>query len=186
MPWRQKISLLVVVCLGILVIISTGVRLQQSLSFNLSSDLSWNASSITTWTSIEINVALFCSSVTAIRPLIRQLMPGLMASMSGTHRSGNHTNVYASGMSAQKSYRGQGNGFELQSATDIELPVQGNTSIWSKNEPLEDDDSGKAVLGEGGSMGRGEIRKTVSVTITDSKAKDNVSGHNNNSRFEPL
>lgn len=75
---------MVVVSLVILIIIAASVRLDRIVEPNESNDSAWDALDVTTWTSLEVSVGLFCSSAQCIRPLIRKISPGLLASVSRT------------------------------------------------------------------------------------------------------
>jgi hypothetical protein len=194
MPIRQKISLLFVVSLGSLVIVATFIRLQKGLTLSPSSDISCrslemlltpkidcslhllgNGYDITTWTSVEINVALFCSCAPTIRPLVRQVFPHLMASISGTSSYGSQSNPY--GQSAQRSQRIRGNGIELQSETNI----REKKSFYSRKKILADDDSERGVLGKNNSS---EIMKTVDFVVTDDQANRDIGRENGVHKFE--
>jgi len=102
MERRQKITLMVVVSLGVLVMISSIVRLTRPIKVEESSDFTCttqhllinsptqltseqrDASDLTTWSSIEINTGLFCTSAPTLRPLLRNIAPNLLSSISQT------------------------------------------------------------------------------------------------------
>ncbi|KAN0099524.1 hypothetical protein V8E51_013299 [Hyaloscypha variabilis] len=165
MALKQKIILLCVVSLGVLIIIAACIRLDRIVKLNESNDASWDASDVTTWTSLEVGIGLFCASAPTIRPLIRQIAPNLLVSisqtLSGTSRrqrtkyGTGKTNGYVNGMATFGSRRAEA--FELKSRDEGEFgertegqPREGST-FWVRSDGDE----------ESRALGDGEIMKTV-------------------------
>jgi hypothetical protein len=197
MALKQKIILLCVVSFGILIIIAACVRLDRIVKLNESSDTACktspasppvftpliigtgDASDVTTWTSLEVSVGLFCASAPCIRPLIRQIAPDFLASVSrtfsgssrqrGTKYGTSKANGYAKGAATFGSRRGgRGEAFELQSADEGEFgkeaqPREGN-SFWIRT----DSDVLSQQSGHiGGSKTDGKSLKTVRVSVQE-------------------
>ncbi|KAI5848352.1 hypothetical protein BZA05DRAFT_95452 [Tricharina praecox] len=93
LPWNQKASLTVVFLLGATVWIAAIVRLvyAHQLGVKVSEggimDVSYDVLNGVLWSVIEVNVALICSSLPTIRPVIKQIIPGIL----GTNDTGSHS-----------------------------------------------------------------------------------------------
>lgn len=109
-------------------------------------------------------------------------MPGALKSQSGGTDYPSQSRKYGGG--TVKS-RAREQGFELHSQTDMDLPVQGAKTFWSKTKQLSDSDSEQGVL-QSGKGNSSEILKTVSVMITDGSRErnDDVSTTASTRRFE--
>ncbi|CZR67374.1 related to integral membrane protein [Phialocephala subalpina] len=172
---RQKVSLLMVVGLGVLVIAASIVRCYLVTMLADNDDLPWNGYEITTWSTVEVATGLFCASAPCIRPLLRQIAPGFMSSISqtfsGPSRARTHTgpsSKYGIGSVAGKSKRGEA--FELNSTGG---DGRGTGTFW-----VGEEESGKRRSADEGSEvsvlpsrqvddgGKGDIVKTVSVSVT--------------------
>ncbi|PMD37525.1 hypothetical protein L207DRAFT_531807 [Hyaloscypha variabilis F] len=162
---KQKIILLCVVSLGVLIIIAAYIRLDRIVKLNESNDASWDASDVTTWTSLEVSIGLFCASAPTIRPLIRQIAPNLLVSISqtlsgtsrrqGTKYETGKKNGYVTGTAKFGSRRAEA--FELKSRDEGEFgertegqPREGST-FWVRSNSDE----------ESRASGDGDIMKTV-------------------------
>ncbi|KAK1658941.1 hypothetical protein BDP55DRAFT_504607, partial [Colletotrichum godetiae] len=82
---KQKIALIMVFAVGGFVCITSMIRLYSLYEISVSTDTSRDGVHIATWSGIEINVAIACASVPALKPLIVKAFPKLLAS---TQRSG--------------------------------------------------------------------------------------------------
>ncbi|KAF4628888.1 hypothetical protein G7Y89_g9255 [Cudoniella acicularis] len=100
---RQKISLMAIVSLGFLVIIVAIIRVARVAHLADDLDLSWDGYDVTTWSSVEVSTGIFCASAPCIRPLLRQIAPGFMSSISATfsgprtHTPATKSNIYGAG-----------------------------------------------------------------------------------------
>ncbi|KAI1852178.1 hypothetical protein JX265_013031 [Neoarthrinium moseri] len=87
----QKLILLVVFAFGLFVCVTSIVRLKSLLTISVSNDSSFDGVDIAVWSGIEINVAIICASVPALKPLVNSLFPKLLGSTprsKGQSRSG--------------------------------------------------------------------------------------------------
>ncbi|KAE9364430.1 hypothetical protein N431DRAFT_563737 [Stipitochalara longipes BDJ] len=186
MALKQKIILLCVVSLGVLIIIAACIRLDRIVKLNESDDTSWDASDVTTWTSLEVSIGLFCTSAPTIRPLIRQIAPNFLVSVSrtlsgtskrqGTKYGTGNTNGYVNGTATFGSRMGPGRAeaFELKSRDEGEFGErtvsqsrEGNT-FWVRSD--SDESSRESGEDEEGKVDGG-IRKTVRLcTVPDNKS----------------
>jgi hypothetical protein len=147
--------------------------------FNKLMDPIGDASDVTTWTSLEVSVGLFCASAPCIRPLIRQIAPNLLASVSrtlsgisrqrATKYGTSKTNGYANGTATFSSRRGaRGEAFELKSVDEGEFgkqaqPREGNT-FWVRSDSDEiSEESGQDTERKAD----GKIMKTVRVSVQE-------------------
>ncbi len=192
---RQSLSL------GILVIAAAIARVYLVTSLANNSDLTWNGYEITTWTTLEVLTGLFCASAPCIRPLLRQIAPGLMSSVSQTfsgpsngRTGGTGGKVYgnATGISLSTRRKDRADAYELRSMGGDEdfAPVtglKGNSTFWVEKgnaKDSSDDDEGASQRGVLRSSGTGDelgatgskndILKTVSVTVTDGEREKPV------------
>ncbi|KAH6662307.1 hypothetical protein B0J14DRAFT_687130 [Halenospora varia] len=81
LPSRQKASLIAVLSTSVLVIVAAIVRVVRIKHVIHSNDVSWDSYDINIWCSVEINTGLFCVSAPAIKPLLRQIAPGLLSTL---------------------------------------------------------------------------------------------------------
>ncbi|KAH6665666.1 hypothetical protein B0J14DRAFT_209952 [Halenospora varia] len=181
MARRQKISLICIVSLGVLVIIAAITRLARVAHLATDPDLSWNSYDVTTWSSVEVSTGLFCASAPTIRPLLRQIAPGFMSSISqtfsGPTRTGTKSGMYGTGTHKSRLRGRDVEAFELRS-NENELGNNGTGTVttvsWAGNgkdkkkgsmSNSDEGDSQRSVLGAG--KADEAILKTVSVTVTD-------------------
>lgn len=47
-------------------------------------DISWDSYDVDIWAAVEINTRMFCVAAPAIKPLLRQIAPGLLSSSEPT------------------------------------------------------------------------------------------------------
>ncbi|ORY58184.1 uncharacterized protein BCR38DRAFT_527720 [Pseudomassariella vexata] len=92
-PKTQKIILMVIFAFGLFVCITSIVRLRSLLDISVSPDSSFDGVNIAIWSGVEINVAIICSSVPALNPLIKAAFPRLLGSNGSTvkHTGRSHT-----------------------------------------------------------------------------------------------
>jgi hypothetical protein len=159
---------------------------------------SWD---VATWSAVEVNAGLFCASAPAIKPLLRRVIPGLMASSLGS--SSNPTGGYGKSKSNTNAFSGlrsrvqhPDDALELRSAAHMEFGGAGKTTntFWVGDDDSEgkdgDSDSTKGVLRNGGHNNQngknGLIMKTVSVHVTDERPSSRSSNSESRStkRFE--
>jgi hypothetical protein len=163
-----------VLSMSILVIVAALVRVVRIVHVIGSLDAPWDSYDVDIWCAVEINIGIFCASAPAVKPLLRQLAPGLLSSINT--ESGFNTNTRAtSGKYGGGSRIRQSNapGFELSSQTDLEFPPKdpksGVNHSWidfeSNKKSDSDGDSERAIVDSG--VKDGEIRKTVRVMVED-------------------
>ncbi|KAH8894656.1 hypothetical protein GQ53DRAFT_744746 [Thozetella sp. PMI_491] len=94
-PLRQKIVLMVVFAFGAFVCITSIIRLKSLLAISTSPDTTFDGVEIAIWSNIEINIAIICASVPALKPLVTKIFPKLLGS---SFRSKDRSNAqYANG-----------------------------------------------------------------------------------------
>jgi len=186
---RQKIGLLVIVCLSVLVIVATIVRLALTRRINKTRDPSWDAVSLTIWTSIEVNTGLFCAAAPAIKPLIRRIAPRILSRTTYDSNEGPCRKPEYGGTSTRFSSHPTSEGaFELHSQTELDYAVENGSSskkIWSDSNihigSLNGDDGDSVNVGNGG------IQKTVSVTTFGHPLQDaDLEKQTSTIKFEPV
>lgn len=83
MPRAQKAAISFMVGLGWMTVVAAIVRaVKISAVIKDSSDASWRTYDTSIWSSVELNVAIICTCAPAVKPLLKQLAPGLMYSLS--------------------------------------------------------------------------------------------------------
>ncbi|KAF4780314.1 hypothetical protein HER10_EVM0010985 [Colletotrichum scovillei] len=70
---KKKLGLVLMFCLGSFGCIASIVRLKYLVSFAYSFDPTWDNSDIISWSGIEVNVAIICGSLPALRVLFQYL-----------------------------------------------------------------------------------------------------------------
>ncbi|PVH68803.1 hypothetical protein DL98DRAFT_204955, partial [Cadophora sp. DSE1049] len=134
-----------------------------------------------TWGSVEMQVGLFCACASCLLPLLRQIAPGLMSSISqsisglSNVRTGTKSGVFSSGPHFSTRSRRDIEAYELQS--EVRFLGKGTTSnaFWGgkgkahdSGDVDNDDRSEKAVFYKSPNIG--DIVKTVRVTVKDSSS----------------
>ncbi|PVI08162.1 hypothetical protein DM02DRAFT_511306 [Periconia macrospinosa] len=85
---RQKIALLVILTLGWFVVVISVIRLYILIQVAKNPmDTSWYGGPAAIWSALEINLAIFCASAPALRPLVVAVIPAFAASLGGSKRS---------------------------------------------------------------------------------------------------
>jgi len=177
---KQKLSLLGIVCLSILAIIAASVRLARVIHVANSKDVSWDSYDITIWSSVEVNTGIFCASAAAIKPLIRKLSPSFLSSGAGTSRTNGNSRsqmgTYGTGTFSSRRGHNMADG-----AIELSSQASNSNKFWADRvNTSSSEDSERGVLGL--ESIRGEIRKTVSVHVTEQVAVEDMG--NGVRRFE--
>ncbi|KAF1996954.1 hypothetical protein P154DRAFT_497567 [Amniculicola lignicola CBS 123094] len=94
LPTRQKAALLGVFILGFFVCIISILRLPSLHKAVVSTDFSYENIGIAVWSCIEVNVAIVCACLPALKPLISHFFPGLSTTK---HTSRSNYMRYGSG-----------------------------------------------------------------------------------------
>ncbi|KAJ5697772.1 hypothetical protein N7488_011456 [Penicillium malachiteum] len=119
LPRLQKIALMCVFAIGILVVITSILRLSSLRTVANSPDTSYANVGAAYWTAAECNVAIICSCLPFLRPIVSKFFPKLLSTNSynnnytGNDRTG--TNRYTNRFTSHRSARQQS---ELFSRTD--------------------------------------------------------------------
>ncbi|KAG0646890.1 L-fucose permease [Hyphodiscus hymeniophilus] len=93
LPQRQKTVLVLTFGLGIFVTVVDVIRiyyLQQAVDsqdyaqgrLGTTLDLSWSTSSALMWSAVEVNVGIICACIPTLKPLIKQILPSMIADPS--------------------------------------------------------------------------------------------------------
>ncbi|KUJ17544.1 uncharacterized protein LY89DRAFT_584744, partial [Mollisia scopiformis] len=154
MARRQKFSLLGVVSLGMLVIAASIVRCILVLMIG-------KQGMVTTWTTLEVATGLFCASAPCIRPLLRQIAPGFMSSLSQTFSGPSKARTKTGpsskyGLGSVNRVGKRGEAFELSSRGEGD-----RATFWIE----EGDNRKSAADSEESENSKGNITKTVVVSV---------------------
>lgn len=133
-------------------IVAAIVRLVRILQITDSEDIPYDSYDICIWTAVEINTALFCASAPAIKPLLRQVVPGLLsAAPVSTNKIAMDNYSSKRAGTGIKRTRGVGSdALELSSHTDLESSGRGDR-VWNNGNSRKnwidfDDESEVGVL----------------------------------------
>jgi hypothetical protein len=174
-PKKQKLSLMAVLSLSILVVLAAIIRIARIIHIDNSSDIPWDSYDIDIWAAVEINAGIFCVSAPAVKPLLRQIAPGLLSSIRTTDNFTSKNRKYGSGTAISR-ITANHPGFELSSQSNLEFPPKdtnvGNKS-WIDFETKVGRESDEGASGDAESeraivereVREGEIRKTVRVMV---------------------
>lgn len=80
LPKREKLILLIVFGMGVLACVASMVRLYSIRAFTLSTDPFFDSGPVNIWSMVEINIAIICASVPALKPLF--IKPAYLRSRS--------------------------------------------------------------------------------------------------------
>ncbi|KAK4454480.1 integral membrane protein, partial [Podospora aff. communis PSN243] len=128
-PRTQKFALVAIFTVGIFVVITSCQRVTTLDLFATSPDHTYNIENVM-WTIIEPNVAVVCSCLPILRPLVVKFIPGLRSKSIGKYHGSYDTGGSAPGYFRQGSGTGkQGSGAEKSRAT-MELPRGENRPDW--------------------------------------------------------
>ncbi|KAN0089491.1 hypothetical protein V8E51_019751 [Hyaloscypha variabilis] len=184
-PKKQKLGLIAVLSLSILVIIAAIIRVVRILRVISSQDEPWDSYDVDIWAAVEINAGIFCVSAPAVKPLIRQIAPGLLSSIGATDNFPTQTRKYGGGTAISRMTSNHG-GFELSSQTNLDFPpkdpnvrnkswIDFGTNASRASESVGDAESERAIVEK--DVRDGEIRQTVRVMVqVVQKDRDGVDG----------
>ncbi|KAK0620764.1 hypothetical protein B0T14DRAFT_430816 [Immersiella caudata] len=128
-PRTQKVALVAVFAVGIFVVVTSCLRVTTLDLFATSPDHTYNIANVM-WTIIEPNVAVVCSCLPILRPLVVRFIPGLRSKSIGKYHGSYGTNGSAPGHFGQGSgNRGQNSGTDKSRAT-LELARGENRPDW--------------------------------------------------------
>jgi len=102
MSTKKKIVLMVVFAFGAFACVTSIIRLKSLYIISISPDPSLDGVEIAIWSGIEVNVAIACSSISTLKPLVSKTFPRLLSS---TDRSGSYGPYSASLSHNMKSFR---------------------------------------------------------------------------------
>lgn len=134
---------------------------------------------------------MFCIAAPAVKPLLRQIAPGLLSSIGPTDTAfPTQSRKYAGGTAISRLAESKlDNGFELSSQSNLPFPPkderQGTSKSWIDFEGKKGDGGSVSVVSDGDAESEraimekevkgGEIRKTVRIMVEESR-KDSVGG----------
>jgi hypothetical protein len=72
-PPREKVAIFIMFGLGIVSTIASIIRLQALRIFTLSNDPFYDSLPINTWSMVEVNIALMCTSIPSLKPLVSKV-----------------------------------------------------------------------------------------------------------------
>ncbi|PVH91814.1 hypothetical protein DM02DRAFT_677879 [Periconia macrospinosa] len=91
MSKKKKIALGVVLGFGGFVCVTSIIRLKALHTLIVSRDKTLNGVECAIWSGIEINVAIACSSITTLKPLVRNTFPRFLSSANRSDGYGPHS-----------------------------------------------------------------------------------------------
>ncbi|KAF1974689.1 hypothetical protein BU23DRAFT_530988 [Bimuria novae-zelandiae CBS 107.79] len=138
---RQKNLLMGVFAVGGFVCVVSIIRLHSLVGISNSKDPTWDNAPAASWSSVEVNVAIVCSSLPCIRPLLSRWLPQLFTSKyKSTPRSipferstyGRHTDIGVALSELRKNSPSRSS--DLDSPTDaIKVVTEVSVNIDSVN-----------------------------------------------------
>ncbi|KAJ5356390.1 hypothetical protein N7517_010999 [Penicillium concentricum] len=93
LPRTQKIALMGVFAMGILVVVTSILRLSSLREVAKSPDTSYSNVAAAYWTAAECNVAIMCSCLPFLRPIISRIFPRLLSAGSSNRYAANKATV---------------------------------------------------------------------------------------------
>ncbi|KAJ5952351.1 uncharacterized protein N7479_010764 [Penicillium vulpinum] len=93
LPQTQKIALMGVFAMGILVVVTSILRLSSLREVAKSPDTSYSNVAAAYWTAAECNVAIMCSCLPFLRPIISRIFPRLLAADSSNRYTASKATV---------------------------------------------------------------------------------------------
>ncbi|KAJ6078813.1 hypothetical protein N7467_008566 [Penicillium canescens] len=90
LPRMQKLALMGVFAIGILVVITSILRLSSLRQVAKSTDTSYSNVGAAYWTAAECNVAIICSCLPVLRPIISRIFPKLLSTNSYNRYTSNN------------------------------------------------------------------------------------------------
>ncbi|KAF6841850.1 integral membrane protein [Colletotrichum musicola] len=88
---KKKWALVFMFGIGSFACIASMIRLKYLVSLAHTFDATWDNVDVVLWSSIEVNLAIVCGSLPALRPLFKRI-PALLSTAMSTARSGTGTN----------------------------------------------------------------------------------------------
>ncbi|KZL74681.1 integral membrane protein [Colletotrichum tofieldiae] len=85
---KKKLALVFMFGLGSFACVASMVRLQYLVSFADSVDPTWENIMAIIWSAVELNLAIICGSLPALRPLLKQIPVFLITAKSAARKSG--------------------------------------------------------------------------------------------------
>ncbi|KAF2750589.1 hypothetical protein M011DRAFT_516936 [Sporormia fimetaria CBS 119925] len=88
LPWKKKLGVALMFCVGTFVTIVSILRLQSLVYFANSVNPTWDQFDVINWSTIEVNVGIICACMPTIRVILVRLFPKILGSTQ------NNTNQY--------------------------------------------------------------------------------------------
>lgn len=88
---KKKLALVFMFSVASFACIASMIRLKYMVSYANTYDATWDNVDIVLWSSIELNAAIICGSLPALRPLFKKI-PGILTTVKTTLQSGYHRN----------------------------------------------------------------------------------------------
>ncbi|KAI8293070.1 hypothetical protein K4K56_005308 [Colletotrichum sp. SAR 10_98] len=86
---KKKLALVFMFGVASFACIASMIRLKYMVSYANTYDATWDNVDIVLWSSIELNAAIICGSLPALRPLFKKI-PGILSTVKTTVQSGYH------------------------------------------------------------------------------------------------
>lgn len=136
-PKQQKIALVSILTIGWFVCVVSILRLHSLIMLAAHpDDFTWYGAATAYWSSIEMNLAIVCASLPALKPLIVKLIPGFATSYGsrnyGTGNSGRQrSQAYSKSKSAQNTVEDE---VELSASVNATAyPSRSQSSVHGKD-----------------------------------------------------
>ncbi|CAO2648301.1 Nn.00g075680.m01.CDS01 [Neocucurbitaria sp. VM-36] len=136
-PTRQRIALLCILTIGWFVCVVSILRLHALVVFAAHpEDTTWYSSATAYWSAIEVNLAIVCASLPALKPLLVKIIPGFSSHGSRGYGSTALSGRFRShGLRSKATRNTVDNDLELasKSLSSKAYPSMSDESVYGKN-----------------------------------------------------
>lgn len=159
LSFRNKISVAMMFCVGTFVTVVSILRLKSLVHFGVSTNPTWDQSDVIKWSNIEINVAIICACMPALRVILVQMFPRLLGSTRATGQQ--YYGKYGSNSQALGGGSAPRSGMGRRQVSDMD---DTNTITYTKTFAVQHTDSDETALVQMHDLGRKQSKVRSSNT----------------------
>ncbi|OLN93074.1 hypothetical protein CCHL11_07529 [Colletotrichum chlorophyti] len=147
---KKKFALAFMFAIGSFACVASMVRLQYLISFAQTYDATWDYIDIVIWSSVELNLAIMCGSLPALRPLFRTF-PDFWSTVRETEQSGYQRQSRNPSVTIKSARSRNSNAHAFHAASPRQLIQPRPFGSASTNEDVHEMRETATILGTGSS-----------------------------------
>ncbi len=114
--------------------IASIIRLHALYVVSVSDDITWDNPGTAIWSSIELNVAIICTSISVLKPLLSRIIPGLLSGVRSKAKSGGTGGTGGTMVSFSDGRKSSAVKPRKESESGLEMMEESEREVWGLRE----------------------------------------------------